>query len=361
MILKEMVKIIIYLIAIFSVIGGIDRIFGNRYGYGKKFEEGIMTMGVLALSMLGILSFSPVMTEILKPLLTPIVNLYGGDAGIFPGIFLANDMGGYSLAKELAIKKEIGLFSGLILSSTLGATLSFSIPVALGIIKKEDERYFSLGMLAGIVTAPLGCLIGGVVAGFDIKNLSINLIPVFLIIAILSYFLMKYPTQVGKYFGYFGKLLFIITMTGLIFQILEILLGVKIITGMLPINEGIKIVGKIGITLSGAYPLLLFITRVFDKGLEKIGELLEINKFSCAGLISSLAHNIPMFHTFSDMDKKGKIINSAFSVSASFVFGSHLGFTSGVNEMMVLPVIIAKLTGGVLAVLLGIIIFKKND
>lgn len=356
-----MVKIIVYLIAIFSIIGGIDRILGNRYGYGKKFEEGIMTMGTLALSMLGILSFSPVLTEILKPILIPIVNIYGGDAGIFPGIFLANDMGGYSLAKELATQEEIGLFSGLFLSSTIGATLSFSIPVALGIVKKDDEKYFSLGMLAGIVTAPFGCLIGGIVAGFDIGRLLLNLIPVFLIIGILSYFLLKYPSSVGRYFGYFGKILFTITMLGLILQILEILLGIKIIEGMLPLNEGIKIVGKIAIILSGAYPLLMFITKIFDKGLEKVGKILKINKFSCAGLISSLAHNIPMFHTFDSMDKKGKVINSAFSVSASFVFGSHLGFTSGVNEMMVLPVIVAKLSGGILAVLLGIIIFIKNE
>ena len=40
--------------AVFAVLGALDRIFGNRLGLGKEFEEGILAMGSLAIAMVGI-------------------------------------------------------------------------------------------------------------------------------------------------------------------------------------------------------------------------------------------------------------------------------------------------------------------
>ena len=42
---------------IFCVIGGIDKIRGNKYGYGEKFEEAFATMKSLALIMIGIITY----------------------------------------------------------------------------------------------------------------------------------------------------------------------------------------------------------------------------------------------------------------------------------------------------------------
>ena len=36
--------------AVFAVLGALDRMFGNRLGLGKQFEEGILAMGALALA-----------------------------------------------------------------------------------------------------------------------------------------------------------------------------------------------------------------------------------------------------------------------------------------------------------------------
>ena len=48
-------EIVIAIMAGFAVLGGIDRIFGNRWGLGKEFEEGILAMGSLALAMVGLI------------------------------------------------------------------------------------------------------------------------------------------------------------------------------------------------------------------------------------------------------------------------------------------------------------------
>ncbi|SQB28418.1 ethanolamine transporter [Citrobacter koseri] len=59
------------------------------------------------------------------------------------------------------------LYSGLILGAMMGPTIVFSIPVALGIIEPSDRRYLALGVLAGIVTIPIGCIAGGLVAMYS--------------------------------------------------------------------------------------------------------------------------------------------------------------------------------------------------
>ena len=42
-------EIVIAVMAVFAVLGALDRIFGNRFGLGAEFEEGIQAMGALAM------------------------------------------------------------------------------------------------------------------------------------------------------------------------------------------------------------------------------------------------------------------------------------------------------------------------
>ncbi|MHB8904450.1 MAG: ethanolamine utilization protein EutH, partial [Patescibacteria group bacterium] len=85
-----------------------------------------------------------------------------------------------------------------------------------------------------------------------------------------------------------------------------------------------------------------------------------INDKSAAGLITSLANDIPMFAMFKEMDDRGKVINVAFAVSAAFVLGDHLGFTASVNSNMILPVIIGKLIGGLSAIIVAGFVYKRT-
>ena len=64
-------EIIVYLMVLFMALGAIDRILGNRFGLGEKFEEGIMAMGSLALAMIGIICLAPVLANLLRPVVVP--------------------------------------------------------------------------------------------------------------------------------------------------------------------------------------------------------------------------------------------------------------------------------------------------
>ena len=83
-----------------------------------------------------------------------------------------------------------------------------------------------------------------------------------------------------------------------------------------------------------------------------------MNDVAAAGLVASLANSIPMFGMMKDMDKRGKVINVAFAVSAAFVFGDHLGFTAGFAPQILFPVIVAKLTAGITAVVAAMLLTR---
>ena len=354
--------IIIYIMVVFMIIGGIDKILGNKFGYGEKFEEGFMAMGSLALAMVGVISLAPVLAKVLRPVVEPLYTALGADPAMFATTLLANDMGGYPLAMELAKDPNAGLFAGLILGAMMGPTLVFTIPVALGIIEKEDRPYLAKGVLAGMITIPLGCLAGGLVAGFGINMIIMNLIPIIIFAVLICIGLWLIPEKMTKGFTIFGQGVVIVITIGLMAAIVETLTGIVVIPGMAPLSEGINVIGSIAIVLAGAFPLVHFITKAFKAPLTKVGKQLGMNEVGAAGLVATLANNIPMFGMLKDMDENGKIINVAFAVSAAFVFGDHLGFTGGVNKSMIFPMIVGKLVGGITAIVVAKILFarKKN-
>ena len=258
-------EILIYIMAAFGVLGAVDRIFGNRIGIGKEFEEGILAMGALALAMLGIISLAPVLANLLRPVVVPVFSFLGADPAMFAGTILACDMGGASLAKELTADPEAALLGGILAGSMLGATIVFTIPVAMGILQPEDRPAMAKGILAGIVTIPVGVLVGGLVAGFPIMKVLRNLVPIVVIAALIALGLWKAEKWMVKGFAAFGKGVIAVITAGLAAAIFERLTGITIIPGMAPLEEGFLVVGEIAIVLAGAFPLVWAITRLLKK------------------------------------------------------------------------------------------------
>ena len=353
-------EIIVYLMVIFMVLGAADRIVGNRFGLGEKFEEGITAMGSLALAMIGIICLAPVLADVLRPVVVPFYQLLGADPAMFAGTILANDMGGAPLARELALTEQAGQFGGLIVGSMLGPTIVFTIPVGLGIIQAEDRPALATGVLAGVITVPIGSFAGGLAAGFPLMMVLRNLIPIALFAVLIALGLAFVPRGMVKGFQVFGRIVVILITVGLAAGIVQALTPLTLIPGLAPIEEGVSIVGSIAIVLAGAFPLVYVITRVFRRPLMALGRALGMNEVAAAGMVATLANNIPMFQMLHDMDRRGKIVNVAFAVSAAFVFGDHLGFTAGFDDTMIFPMIVGKLVGGVTAVAVALFLTRKE-
>ena len=353
-------EILIAVMAGFALVGAIDRILGNKLGLGEKFEEGIMAMGSLALAMLGIICLAPVLASVLKPVVVPVFSFLGADPAMFAGTILANDMGGAALAMELTANREAALLGGLLCGSMLGATIVFSIPVAMGILKAEDRPAMAKGVLAGLVTIPVGIFVGGLVAGFEIMMILRNLVPIVLIAGAIALGLWKAEKALIRGFGIFGKGVTAVITLGLAAAIVEKLTGFVIIPGLAPIENGFHTVGEIAIVLAGAFPLVAVVTKLLRRPLLGLGRLLGVNDASAAGLVATLANSIATFRLVQDMDSRGKVVNIAFAVSAAFVFGDHLGFTAGFAPEMLPAVIAGKLSGGVAAVLAALWLTRKE-
>lgn len=343
-------EVLIDMMAVFALLGGLDRILGGRFGLGSRFEEGILSMGSLALAMVGIVSLAPVLAGMLKPIVVPVYRLLGADPAMFAGTVLACDMGGGPLARQLTADPQAADLGGVITGSMLGATVVFTIPVAMGILEERDRPAMAKGILCGMVAIPFGILAGGLTAGYAFSMVLRNLVPIVLMALLIALGLWRAEKAMVAAFTAFGKILVAVVTVGLSGAIIQALTGFAVIPGLAPISEGFETVGTIAIVLAGAFPLVYVLTRVLNKPLMALGKLLGINEPASAGLIASLANSIATFGMVKDMDDRGKVVNIAFAVPAAFVFGDHLGFTAGFAPELLPAMIVGKLVGGVVAV-----------
>ncbi len=354
-------KIIIIIMAVFLVIGGLDRIFGNRLKLGQEFENGIKMAGEMMLAMVGIIVLAPVLAGLLKPVLVPVYNFLGADAAMFAGTLLAPDMGGAPLADSLAETKEAAGLGGIVVASMLGGTIAFTIPFVMGVFKGEDRNLATKGILYGVVTIPLGVIAGGLVAGFPITMVLLNTIPVAIISLLIAVGLWKAERYLIKGFVIFGKIIIAVATMGIVAAGVELMTGFTVMPGLDSLDGAFVTVGGIAIVLAGAFPFVSVFIRLLKKPMTKLGSLLKINEVAVGGIIASLANSLVTFGMYRDMDKRGKIISMAFSVSAAFVFGDHLAFTASYNEAMILPMIVGKLTAGITAVALTLFAIRKEE
>ena len=217
------------------------------------------------------------------------------------------------------------------------------------------------GILCGVVTIPVGVLVGGLAAGYPVIMVLRNLTPILVIGALIALGLWRAEEGMIRGFAVFGKIVVAVITAGLAAAIVEELTGFVLIPGMAPISEGFQTVGAIAIVLAGAFPLVYTVTKLLKKPLMAVGKLLGINDAAAAGLVACLANSIAAFEMVKDMNSRGKVVCIAFSVSAAFVFGDHLGYAAGFAPEILPAMIAGKLAGGVAAVAAALLLTRREN
>ena len=351
-----------FVFACFMLLATVDRVIGNRFGVGKEMEKGVMLLGTMTLSMVGMIVLAPVIANWIMPVLNPLKEYLHLEPSVIMGSLLANDMGGAPLAEQVASNAVSGYFNGLVVASMLGATVSFTIPLALGVIDKSRHKDVALGMLCGIITIPVGCLISGLILKMSVADLARNLIPLIIFSGLIALGLALAPNGCVKVFTIFGKGVQILVALGLAVGIFSKLTGITLLPGMASFDdEGMRTVVNACVVMTGAFPLVYILSKILKKPLIFFGKLIGINDISAMGLISCLATNVTTISMVEKMDKKGVVLNMAFAVSGAFVFAGHLAFTVSFNADYLVPVIIGKLTAGICAVILANFVFNKMN
>ena len=353
-------NVITIIVIIFSLIGAVDFLFGNKLGFGEEFKKGFSIFCPMALSMLGMIVVAPAIGVWLNPVFEMFYKLLGIDPSIIPASLFANDMGGTSLALSINKNQIIGDFNAFIVSSMMGCMISFTLPFSLGVVKTEQHKELFLGFICGIVTIPIGCFVAGLLCHVGILALIINLLPLLIISVVLCVCLVLFPKACIKGLTAFGFIIKSIAIFGLMAAIFTFLTKIQISKNFDTLENAAFICVNACVTLSGMLPLMHLVSKLLNKPLSKLCLKFGINGISAIAFLSTLVTNATTFGVADKMNKKGLVLNAAFAVSASFVFGSHLAFTMAFDQGYVLPMIIGKLVAGICAVLFAVMMYKDK-
>lgn len=374
-------NIVIYIIMICAVIGAIASIKNSEDGIGGQFMEGVHSIGHIFVPAAGIMASIPYLSWSIDKFVGPFFEKIGADPAIAATTILASDMGGYQLAEALQESYE-GWIMALIVGFMAGATIVFSIPMGLAMLDKRDHKFMALGIMSGLLTIPIGVLISSIIITLTNSNVRdvvstntestyeftlsymqifMNLTPLLIFVVILAAGLYFLPDIMIKGFMWFGAILDAAIKLVLVFSIVEIFTGVFTTVfgawGFDPIMadaddqfRALETAGYIGIMLAGAFPMVYLLRKYAAAPLEALGKKLGLSSVGSAGLVATIANILAMFKLVRYMPPKDKVINIAFAVCAAFLLGDHLSFTANFQPTLILPIIVGKLSAGVIAI-----------
>ena len=117
------------------------------------------------------------------------------------------------------------------------------------------------------------------------------------------------------------------------------------------VNEALVVVIKVTGVICGAMVLSHLALTRFSPPMHWLARKMRINEPAVVGLLLCLATSVSMLPLFDRMDKRGKAVNAAFSVSGAFVLGGQLAFVSSLEPSRVVAIyMISKLVGGLCAI-----------
>lgn len=375
---------IIYIIMACAVIGAFAAIRNSETGLGREFMEGFYVIGHIFIPCAGIMASIPYLSEFISTVIGPFLSQFGIDSSIAATSMIAVDMGGYQLADVLAETRESWIIATVV-GYFLGPTLTFLIPVGLALITKKDYKYMALGVMAGILTIPVGVLVACVIIAISkpqiremvstndpslyplllsFSEILITLIPLIIFVVLLAIGLRLYPNIMIKGFLLYGKVLDTGIKLVLVFSIVEYFTGVfttlfggwgfdPIIADEEDVFRALEVAGYIGIMLAGSFPMIYLFRNLFAKPLKKLAEALGMQTIGSTGLVASVANTLAMFRMVKDMPAKDKVINIAFAVCIATVFGDHLSFTANFQPNLILPIMLGKIVAALFSIYLA--------
>lgn len=378
-------KAVVDIIMLCAACGAVASIVSEDSELGRQFLEGINAIGPIFLPVAGIMAAAPFLTKIVTIVFGPVFQWLGADPAIAATSLVAVDMGGYQLADMLAQSRESWIMA-MVTGFMSGATIVFSIPVALKMIRREDRDYLALGMMSGFLMIPVGVLISSLIiavtnpvirqnvatAGEAAYQLDLNiglilhnLLPLTILCVGIALGLMYIPKIMIKGFNWFGKFMdsalriivvscIIEYFTGFFTNVFGVWGFEPIIADEKDIVRALEVSGYIGIMLCGAFPMVYLLRKYLAKPLELVGRKLGLSVDAVAGILACAANALALFSMIEKMQPEDKVKCLAFCVCSAFLIGDHLSFTANFQPSLILPVLTGKLIAGILSVYVAV-------
>ncbi len=382
-------KGVLYIIMLCAASSAVVSVIDEESEFGRKFTEGIYAIGPIFLPVAGIMALIPILSDSISWLLEPFYEFVGADKAMAATTLIAVDMGGYSLAAELASAKESWIMA-MITGYMAGATIVFSVPVGLKMVAKEDWQYMALGVMAGMMAIPFGFLVSCLciffnplmvrsvistdsaadyLLHFTLPLIFYNSIPLFIFCILIAWGLWKQTDRMIAGFSLLGacmeKFLRLVVMLAIVEYFTHVFSSVlgfwpldPLIADDRDITRALEVAGYIGIMLAGAFPMVYLLQKIMSKavGRSKIFSGRNADLFS--GILAAAANILALFAMVKDLQPREKVLCIAFGVCGAFMFGDHLAFTANFQPNLIVPVLLGKTAGGFLAVYFAHVIVK---
>ena len=383
--------IVVYVIMACAIAGCLASVINPESELGQQFVAGIDSIGPIFLPTAGIMASAPYLTAFVSSVFGSAYSAVGADPAMAATTFIAVDMGGYQLADALAETRESWIMA-MVTGYMAGATIVFSIPVALKMLEKRDRKYLALGVMSGLLAIPIGVLVASAIiavshpmvrevvstnadATYQLAlswgQIGVNLIPLIIICMALAAGLKFKPDAMIKGFIVFGRVMESALKIVFVLVVVEYFTGVwstlfgsfgfdPIIADEEDIFRALEVSGAIGMMLCGAFPMVYLIRRYLAKPLAKIGGAVGLSSDATAGLLAGSANVLALFSMVKDLRAKDKVICMAFAVCCAFLFGDHLSFTANFQPNLIVVVLVGKLAAGICAIVFANLLAVKK-
>lgn len=347
-------NVFIMVMVAFSMLGLVDKAIGNKMNLANSFDQGLAIMGTLTLSMAGFYCVAVTFIQNNIGLMETMSSLFHIEPSMISGILLAPDMGGYHISNILTQDANVLILTGVLASSSIGTILSFSLPLSVSILRKEDIASFSTGLIYGLISIALCLIIFSMFLGISFWVI----VPVVIVCVILLAGLVFVSKQTIRFVGYIGSAMKVLTYILFGIVVLQLYFNLHYFDEQL-IQDCMVMMLKCAIIMSGSLVLSELILRVCRRQRDKLTARLGINSYSLIGIVLSCTTAIAMLPLYSKMDNKGKIINSAFSVTGAYFLGSQFAFIyESSTSYGVFMYVLFKVLTGIFAIFIALLIEK---
>ena len=304
-----------------ALVGAIASVIKPESELGQQFVAGIDSIGPIFLPVAGIMASAPFLTAFVESVFGPAYSALGADPAMAATTFIAVDMGGYQLADALAQTRESWIMA-MTTGYMAGATIVFTIPVALKMLEKKDRKYLALGVMSGLLAIPIGVFVSSAIIALanpviretvstnaeatyqlalSFGQIGLNLIPLIIICVALAAGLKFAPDAMIKGFIVFGrvmesalKIVFVLAVIEYNTSFFTNVFGgfgfEPIIADEEDIFRALEVSGAIGMMLCGAFPMVYLIKRYLARPLEKIGGVVGLSSNATTGLLAASAN-----------------------------------------------------------------------
>ena len=383
--------VVVYIIMACAIAGAVASAIKPESELGQQFIAGVDSIGPIFLPSAGILASAPYLTAFVEGVSGPAYGALGADPAMAATTFIAVDMGGYQLADALAQTRESWIMA-MMTGYMAGATIVFTIPVALKMLEKRDRKYLALGVMSGLLAIPIGVFVASAIialshpvirevvstnadATYQLAlswaQIGVNLVPLIIICVALALGLKLKPDAMIKGFIVFGRVLEGALKIVFVLVVVEYFTGIfttvfgsfgfdSIIADDENMFRALETSGAIGMMLCGAFPMVYLIRKYLAKPLAKIGGAVGLSSDATAGLLAGSANVLALLSMVKDLKARDKVICMAFAVCCAFLFGDHLSFTANFQPSLIVPVLLGKLAAGICAIAFAHVLAVKK-